>query len=156
MAMSKTAKTFLIVGGIIFALGLVSIIGLALVVEMVRKPSVEDNSVLVLNVSGSLPDYAPKDRMAELFGINQPQSFSSLLMQLRKAKADSRIGAVLLNIKFPQIGWGKADELRNAIKEVRDSGKTVYAYMDIGMNKEYYIASAAEKIYMPPRRRYLY
>jgi len=150
MAMSKTAKTLLIISGIIFALVLVSIIGIVLIAETLGKPSVAENSVLVLNVSGSLPDYAPEDPMAELVGMSQPQSFSSLITQLRKAKADSRIGAVLLNVSFPQIGWGKADELRAAIKDVRDGGKPVYAYMQLGMNQDYYIASAAERIYIPP------
>ena len=71
-------------------------------------------------------------------------------MQLRKAKVDSRVGAVLLDINFPGIGWGKADELRDAIKDFRASGKPIYSYMEIGMNKEYYIASATEKIFLPP------
>lgn len=150
MAMSKTAKTLLIVGGILFALILVGVIGIALVAESFGKPSVPENAVLVLNISGPMPDYAPKDQFAEFVGIDQPQSFSSLMTQLRKAKADSRIGAVLLDISFPQMGWGKADELRDAIKEVRASGKPVYAYFELGLNQDYYIASAADKIFVPP------
>ena len=118
--------------------------------ESMGKPSVPDNSVLVLKVSGSLPDYSPEDPTARLFGFSQPQSFSSLLTQLRKAKVDPRVGGVLLDIDFPGIGWGKAEELREAIKDFRASGKPIYSYMEIGMNKEYYIASATEKIYIPP------
>ncbi|MCY7348901.1 MAG: signal peptide peptidase SppA, partial [Pyrinomonadaceae bacterium] len=72
------------------------------------------------------------------------------LAQLRKAKVDSRIGAVLLDIEFPNIGWGKADELRDAIKDFRASGKPIYSYMELGMNKEYYIATATEKVFLPP------
>jgi signal peptide peptidase SppA, 67K type len=148
--MSKTGKTLLIIGGIIFAFLLVAIIGIALLAESMGKPSVPNNSVLVLSVSGELPDYAPEDPMARILGIEQKQSFSSLLTQLRKAKVDSRIGGVLLNINFSDIGWGKADELRRAITDFRASGKPIYAYMEIGTNKEYYIASAAEKIFIPP------
>ena len=148
--MSRTRKTLLIIGGIIAAFILVAIIGFVLIFESMGKPDVPENSVLVLQVSGNLPDYAPEDPTAKLFGINQPQSFTSLLTQLRKAKVDTRISGVLLDINFPQIGWGKADELRDAIKDFRASGKPVYSYMDIGMNKEYYIAAATEKIFMPP------
>ncbi|MEZ5345910.1 MAG: signal peptide peptidase SppA [Pyrinomonadaceae bacterium] len=150
MAMSKTGKTVIIVGGILFGLILIGLIGIALVAESIGKPSVPENAVLVLSVSGPLPDYAPKDQFAEFLGINQPQSFSSLLTQLRKAKTDSRIGAVFLDISFPQLGWGKADELRDAIKDVRASGKPVYAYFELGLNQDYYIASAADKIFVPP------
>lgn len=150
MAMSKTGKVLLIVGGIIFALVLVGIIGLFVFLGSMGNPTVPQNSVLVLSVSGSLPDYAPEDQTAKLLGIEQTQSFTSLITQLRKAKVDSRIGAVLLDVDFPGIGWGKADELRDAIKDFRTSGKPVYAYMEIGTNREYYIATAAEKIFLPP------
>ena len=150
MAMSKTAKTLLILGGATLAVLLVAIIGIALLAESISKPSVPDNSVLILKVSGGLPDYAPEDPTAKLLGINQPQSFTSLLTQLRKAKVDARVGAVLLDVDFPGIGWGKADELRDAIKDFRASGKPIYSFMEIGMNKEYYIASATEKVFLPP------
>lgn len=148
--MSKTGKVLLIVGGAIFAVVLVAIIGIALLAESLGKPDVPENSVLVLSISGGLPDYVPEDRMAKLIGINQQQSFTSLLTQLRKAKVDKRIGAVLLNIDFPGVGWGKAEELRDAVKDFRASGKPAYAYMEIGTNREYYIATAAEKIFLPP------
>lgn len=150
MAMSKTGKTLLIIGGILFALVLVAVIGLALLVESAGRPNVSSNSVLVLNVSGDLPDYSYDDPTARIFGFRQPQSFTSLLTQLRKAKVDKRVSAVLLEVQFPQIGWGKADELRDAIIDLKQSGKPVYAYMEIGSNKEYYIASAADKIFLPP------
>ena len=62
--MSKTAKVFLIVGGIIAAFVLVAVIGLAIVAESLGKPDVPENSVLVLDVSGSLPDYSADDPLA--------------------------------------------------------------------------------------------
>ncbi len=150
MAMSKSGKVLLIGGGVLLALLVVAIIGIALLAESMGKPTVADNSVLVLNVSGSLPDYSPDDATAQVFGFGQAPSFSSMLAQLRKAKVDARIGAILLDINFPGIGWGKADELREAIADFKASGKPVFAYMEMGSNKEYYIATAADKIYLPP------
>ena len=150
MALSKTSKVLLIIGGLIFAVVIVGIIAIALFADRFSRPSVPDNSVLVLSISGDLPDYVPEERLTKAFGIQQAQSFSSLLTQLRKAKVDNRIGAVLLDINFPGIGWGKADELRDAIADFRTSGKPAYAYLEIGTNREYYIATAAEKIYLSP------
>src|SRR5829696_6330723 len=150
MATSKTAKVILIVGGIALVLILVAVIGLFVMADRLGRPDVPENSVLVLNVSGDLPDYVAEEPLAKAFGIGQAQSFTSLLTQLRKAKVDKRIGAVLLDINFPGIGWGKADELRDAIADFRTSGKPVYAYMMLGTNREYYIATAAEKIFLPP------
>lgn len=150
MATSKTAKIILIVGGILFLFLIAAVIGLVLIADSLGRPSVADNSVLILNVSGDLPDYVPEEPIAKALGVGQTQSFTGLMTQLRKAKVDSRIGAVVLDINFPGIGWGKADELRDAIKEFRTSGKPVYAYMELGTNREYYIATAADKVFLPP------
>ena len=150
MATSKTAKVILIIGGILLLFFIVGIIGIIALFSSVNRPSVASNSVLSLSVSGELPDYVAEDQLAKAFGIRQQQSFTSLLTQLRKAKVDSRISAVLLDINFPGIGWGKAYELREAIADFKASGKPVYAHMEIGMNKEYYIATAADKIFLAP------
>lgn len=148
--MSKTGKFFLLFGGILAALLLVAVIAIFYAARNMGGPTIANNSVLVLSVSGELPDYVADEPLAKAFGISQQQSFTSLLTQLRKAKVDPRIGAIVLDINFPGIGWGKADELRDAIAEFKTSGKPVYAYMEIGMNKEYYIATAADKIFLPP------
>lgn len=151
MAMSRTRKTVLIITGILGGLILVSLIGVALLVAAFRQsaPSIKDNSVLVLRVAGSLPDYVPDDPMRKFFG-GPTQSLSSLLLQFKKAKADNRIKSVILEIDMSGAGWGKAEDIRDAIADFRTSGKPVYAYMEYGMNKEFYIASACDKIYVPP------
>jgi protease-4 len=48
------------------------------------------------------------------------------------------------------IGWGKADEIRDTLADFRSTGKPVYAYMEYGTNKEYYLATAADRIYVAP------
>jgi len=148
--MSKPAKIVLLLGGILIALLIVGVIALIVAAGSMGTPTVADNSVLILNVSGDLPDYVAEEPLAKAFGVKQQQSFTSLLTQLRKAKVDNRIGAVMLDINFPAIGWGKADEFRDAVKEFKTSGKPVYAYMEIGTNREYYLATAADKIFLPP------
>jgi protease-4 len=150
MAMSRTAKTLLIVGGIFVVFIAVCLIGVALFLEFRNKPSVPSNSVLVMKVTGDMPDYSPQDPTAEIFGIAQPQSLVSFVSSVKNAKSDSRIGAVLIDIDFPGIGWGKADEIRETIADFKTSGKPVYAFMEMGSNKEYYIASACDKVFLPP------
>src|SRR6202158_3574221 len=151
MAMSRARKIALIISGVVVALVLVLVLGGLLIFAAFRKapPSIHDNSVLALSVSGPLPDYVPDDPVRRLFG-GPEQSLTGLLIQLKKAKADKRISAILLDIGGSGAGWAKAEEIRDAIADFRSSGKPVYAYMEYGMNKEYYIASACDKIYMPP------
>lgn len=134
------------------ALVLVAVVGIALLVAAMREsqPDIASNSVLVLEVSGSLPDNVNEDPLvSRLFG-GQSQSLGGLIWQLKKAKADKRVAAVLLDIKMVGVGWAKADELRDAIADFRASGKPVYAFMEYGMDGEYYIATAADRVYVAP------
>ena len=151
MAMSKTRKVVLTIGGILLGLVLIVVIGIAILVSAVRgnRPSIRANSVLALKISGSLPDYVPDDPFRRLFG-SQPQSLSSLMTQFRKAKTDKRISAVMLDIDMSDAGWAKSEEIRGAIEDFRTSGKPVYAYMETGLNKDYFIATACDKIFVPP------
>ena len=151
MAMSTTRKVVLIISSIVIALVLVVVVGIAIIVSAFRgsPPSIRDNSVLALKVSGPLPDYVPDDPFRRIFG-GQPQSLSNLLLQFRKAKVDKRITAIMLDIDGPGTGWAKAEEIRAAIEDFRTSGKPVYAYMEVSLNKDYYIATACDKIFVPP------
>ena len=151
MAMSTTRKVVVIISSIVIGLVLISVLGIAIVVTLVRgnPPSIRDNSVLALRISGPLPDYVPDDPIRRIFG-GQPQSLSSLLAQFRKAKTDKRITAVMLEIDESSAGWAKAEEIRGAIQDFRASGKPVYAYLEYGMNKDYYIATACDKVFVPP------
>ena len=151
MAMSGTKKALLIIGGIVAVFALVAVIGIAIVVSVFRKsePSIRDNSLLTLRVAGSLPDYSPDDPFKKYFG-GPDQSLTGLVMQFKKAKVDKRIKTILLEVDMSGVGWGKAEELREAITDFRSSGKPVYAYLEFGLNKEYYIATACDKIYVAP------
>jgi len=151
MAMSGTRKTILIITGILGVLLLLVVLAGAALWIALRKgePSIRDNSVLALRVSGSLPDYSPDDPLKRYFG-GPAQSLTGLVMQFKKAKVDKRIKAILLDIDVSGVGWGKSEELRDAITDFRSSGKPVYAYLEFGLNKEYYIATACDKIIVPP------
>jgi protease-4 len=114
------------------------------------EPDIPANSVLVLKVEGALPDYTNADTFSSRFFGGETNSLSNLLLQLRKAKADKRVGAVLLDIGMLGAGWAKADEIRDAVADFRKSGKPIYAYMEFGSDKEYYVAVAAERVYVAP------
>src|ERR1041385_1676835 len=151
MAMSRTRKTVLIITSIFVVLLLVGLIGLAVIISAFRhgEPRIENNSVLELRVSGSLPDYVPADPLRRFLG-NTDQSLSSLTLQFNKAKVDNRIRAIVLDINMTAVGMGKAEEIRDAITDFRSAGNPVYAYLEYGTDKEYYIASACDKIYVAP------
>jgi protease-4 len=149
--MSSTRKVALVILGILGAVLLVIVIGVVLIWSALRRgePTIRDNSLLTLRVAGTLPDYTPDDPFKKFFG-GPDQSLTGLVMQFKKAKADKRIKAILLDVNMSGVGWGKAEEIRDAITDFRSSGKPVYAYLEFGLNKEYYIATACDKIIVPP------
>jgi len=150
--MSRGGKIFLWVAGVLVVLGLMVVLGVLLLLASLGEgePDIGDNSVLVLKLEGALPDYVPEDPFASRFLGRDDQSLTRLLTQIKKAKADKRIGAILLEIDMTMIGWGKADEIRDQLADFRSTGKPVYAYMEYGTNKEYYLATACDRIYVAP------
>jgi protease IV len=122
----------------------------ALYLVFAREPSVASNSTLVLPVGGDLNEVAPADVVGYLRGVRTP-TVRSIVDNLRKAKVDQRIRGVLLKpTGFNSPFWGKVQEIRDAVLDFRKSGKPVYAYLEYGGDREYYLASAADKIFLMP------
>jgi protease-4 len=115
-----------------------------------REPSVASSTTLVLQVGGNLGEVAPADVVGYLRGVRTP-TVRSVVDNLRKAKADARIRAVLLKpTGFSSPFWAKVQEIRDAVLDFRKSGKPVYAYLEYGGDREYYLATAADKIFLMP------
>src|ERR687887_644701 len=129
----------------------ISIVGFATLYFMFgREPAVPSNATLVLRVGGDLTEVAPADVVGYLRGVRTP-TVRSLVDNLRKAKADARVRGVLLKpTGFSSPFWGKVQEIRDAVLEFRKSGKPVYAYLEYGGDREYYLATAADKIFLMP------
>jgi protease IV len=129
----------------------VSILGfVALYVVFGREPAVPSNATLVLHVGGDLAEIAPADVVGYLRGVRTP-TVRSVVDNLRKAKVDSRVRAVLLKpTGFDSPFWGKVQEIRDAVLDFKKSGKPVYAYLEFGGDREYYLATAADRIYVMP------
>src|SRR5262245_23170883 len=83
-----------------------------------------------------------------LFGLGG-ESFKMKLDRIKKAKADSSIQGLLLQLEGLQIGWGKLDELRRAIADFRAAGKKAYAYLESGDTKDFLVALACDEVGMP-------
>ena len=129
----------------------VSTAGFALLYLLLgREPSVASNSMLVLRVGGNLAEIAPSDVFGYLRGVRTP-TVRSMVENLRKARVDSRVSALLLKpTGFESPFWGKVQEIRDAVLDFKRSGKPVYAYLEYGGDREYYLATAADKIYLMP------
>ena len=95
-------------------------------------------------------ELAPADVVGYLRGSRAP-TVRSIVDNLRKAKVDPRVKAVLLKpTGFESPFWGKVQEVRDAVLDFRKSGKPVYAYLEYGGDREYYLATAADKVFLMP------
>jgi protease-4 len=80
-------------------------------------------------------------------------TLAALLSELAKAERDARIVGVLFRVRDLEIGWGKAQDLRRALARLRERGKRTIAYVELeqyGPNLEYYVASAADEVWVAP------
>ena len=127
----------------------VSMTGLVAMYFMVsRAPSVASNAVLMLRVPGGLSERQVNTLLATFVGDGP--TVQSVVNSLRKAKVDSRIRGVILMPSGPQLLWGKAQEIRDAVLDYKASGKPIVAFLEYGGTQEYYLASAADKVFLLP------
>lgn len=142
-------------GGVIVGIVIV-IVAIVIVVFAVfrfferKQPTISANSALVLSLSGSLPEAAPVQLPIPFLRSANTPTIRDIWASLRNAATDHRIKAVVLEPYNLSAGWGKVEELRQDLLEFEKSGKPVYALLQSPGSKAYYIASAAQKVYLSP------
>jgi protease-4 len=77
------------------------------------------------------------------------ENFKSKLDRIRKARDDSSVGGLVLEIDDLGAGWGKTDELCRAVADFRKAGKKAYAYVPSGDTRDYVLAAACDEVVMP-------
>jgi len=144
-----------------FAIGIVfvGLVGVLLVFAAVRfagnigaeRPvTVSDNAALILNLEGAVPEQAPVDVAIPYLQQQPPLTVLDTWKLLRRAASDTKVKALVLEPRGLDAGWAKLEELRAEILAFKQSGKPVYAYLRNAGTREYYLATAADKIYMAP------
>jgi len=146
-------KKFLL--GFVIGILFVALVGVILVAAAIRfggsrRPQVVANSALVLQLEGDLPEQPAVEFPIPFFDKQQPLTIAENWQMLRNAAADSRIQAVVLEPRGLGVGWAKLEELRADIVNFKKSGKPVYAFLRGAGTKEYYLATAADKVFMSP------
>jgi protease IV len=102
--------------------------------------------------SGSMvlkSDILEEPRGKQIFGASK-RSFYSIIRDLRRGASDPNITSLLVKIEDVNLDFASAQELRSALAEYRTNGKKVVAFLGEADNLEYYLASAADEIYMEP------
>ncbi len=142
------------VGLVVTVLGFITLLSIAAVAVVYllvsREPPVQQNSTLVLRIGGDLRELWPSDFVG-LLRRGSGNTVRGYVELIRKARRDPRItGLVLKPSALDDPYWGKVQEIRQAVLEFRNAGKPVVAYLEYGGDREYYLASAADRVYLMP------
>lgn len=86
----------------------------------------------------------------ELGGDYDAQTHTATVARLRSIARDPAVQAVVVKLDGVDSGWATVEELRNELIRVRNAGKKVFAYIVAGSTREYFLATAADKIYVDP------
>ena len=145
-----------VVGMLLFSI----VMGVFMVMSMVgivasgeQTKSIKDNSVLVLNLSGTLDERAQADPMAFIKGEDtEATGLDDMLTAIRKAKTNDKVKGIYIEAgAFAADSYASLQAVRKALADFRSSGKWIVAYSDSYTQSTYYLASVANKVWVNPQ-----
>ena len=133
-----------------FAFMMMSIIGMIASTDTETK--LKDNSVLTINLSGSINEMAAPNVLGFLSGNTiENTGLNDMLLAIKKAKNNEDIKGIYLEGGPLIAGFSTLQELRDALVDFKKSGKWIVAYADTYTQGCYYVASVANHIYLNPQ-----
>ena len=138
---------FLVITGLFFVISLVGMIA-----SDSASTKVKDNSVFVIKLDGTISERVDADSpLNALLGMGDMSAMglNDLIASIRKAKDNDNIKGIYLEggaLSFDAPAT--AQQLRDALKDFKKSGKWIVAYADQYYQASYYVASVADNIYL--------
>ncbi len=118
-------------------------------IDMAKKAV--PGSYLRVNLSGSISDYNEfkNESFMNTFGETTDSAYD-IIEKIQFAKDDPNISGILLEAFNATIGFATSNEIMLAIEEFKTSGKPVLAYIEMAGNKDYFLSTVADQIYLNP------
>ncbi len=137
---------------LISILSLFFMIGIFAVFSSSEKVStIKENSVLKINFKYPITERTKSNPFEEM-GLSDFSTsgigLNDILKCIEHASNDPKIKGIYLNLTHISASPATTEEIRNAILNFKKSGKFVYAYSEVYTQKAYYVATAADKIFM--------
>jgi protease-4 len=119
-----------------------------------KGPKLPESAVLVLAPAGVIVEQRTENLLSSEFmseDITAETVLKDILDALDHAKNDPRIRAVFIDTsKLQGAGLSKLQDVGAALKRFRESGKPVIASADFFMQRAYYLAAHADRVYISP------
>ncbi len=146
----------LTVAGVLFIIVFFAMIGavtssLTSGISSEEKVFTQEKSILSIDLSDQFMELGQKNMLAMFTGgKNESPGLSEILRSIEHAKTDDKIKGIYLKTNGYSNGLATAQQLRDALKNFKESGKFIYAYGDYIPQADYYIASVADSIFINP------
>lgn len=136
-----------LLGGVLLVFTIIALAG-----SSDTKSTVESGSVLRIDLSGIVVDQATVPSIMDVVqdNVDTQLSLSEIVQAIKNAKDDSRIEGILLDCKGASIGVSQCEDIINALKEFKASDKWIWAYADTYTQTDYFVASAADSVFLNP------
>lgn len=117
-----------------------------------KTVTVKDNSVIELNLEEVTNDYAGKFLYEDFEFLNEEKTngLSDVINAIDAAKTDSKIKGISILNNISLLGMAQSKALRDKLEDFKKSGKFVVAYANSYSQKEYYLNSVADTIFLNP------
>lgn len=130
-------------------LGAMSLVGMVASGEATKN--VSDNSVLVVNLSGTMEEQAGDNTLNQFLGsAASSMGLQETLEAIQKAKENDNVKGIYIEAGSFSADYASLQEVRNALLDFKKSGKWIVAYGDIYTQATYYLCSVADKVWMNP------
>ena len=148
--------TFATVTGMVLFAILIGIISVISVMGMIASQEattvVKDNSVMVLNLSGSLEERADDNPFAQMVGsVAETNGLDEILYAIKRAKEEKEDKGIYIEAGlFDADAPASCQAIRKALADFKKSGKWIVAYGEQYTQQAYYICSVADEIAINP------
>ncbi len=137
-----------------FIISFLILLGIAGAASSEKEAKVEANSILKLDLNYAIPEKTSENPFAGFsagdFKPKKAIGLTEIKECIAKAKTDDNIKGIYLELGINDNGYATLEVIREALIDFRKSGKFVYGYGEILSQKSYYLATAADQIYLNP------
>lgn len=148
--------TLATVTGIVISSVVLFFISILVVFSMVSssesETQVRKNSVMMLDLNGTLAERSQENPLDLIMKDDyKTYGLDDILSSIKKAKENEDIKGIYIQATSLGAGFASLEEIRNALKDFKESGKFVVAYGDAYTQGLYYLSSVADKVLLNPQ-----
>jgi len=146
--------TFATIFGIFLftVLSFLLLIGIGAAASGKKTTHIASNSILKLELNYNIPEKSNEDPFADIdfqtFKPKKSVGLAEILKSIEHAKTDKNIAGIYLPLGITPNGFATLEAIRNKLIDFKKSGKFVYAYGVLVSQKSYYLATAADKVFI--------